>query len=246
MHEIVMCDAEQGTDKWLEDRLGKLTGSVCHPVFVASKNGFGEGAKTLAREICAERLTGRSISGTLCVDRESGDFVRKNIETGAMAWGKYHEDASRDLFNLQNNLSIAPIGFAYIKGLMVGCSLDGFQDRDGYRIGFEMKHYETKNCLELIEKPESFWASEKGVLTKEASQCIFNAWVMNLDEIHLVCRDPRLPSPLSEYFVKITKKGDELKELVSGYEKTAKEFLELVDKTYESFENIGLKILGLD
>lgn len=252
MHNIIFSNHPQGSKEWLNDRIGMLSGSVCHCIFTEPTKKdkeagieFSDGAMTLAREIVAERLTQRSINGTLYYNEEDG-FYRKQIETGAMIWGKYHENYSRLLINKKHNLNFQEVGFAMVEGIYAGCSLDGFHFEGNKRIGLEMKHYETKNVLDYIDNPNSLWINEKGKLTKEANQCIFNSWVMNLDEIYLVCRDPRLPSPLDEYFVEIHKSGEELKGLVEKCKELSLSFLEMVDNLYSKYENLSLNILGLD
>lgn len=238
-NNLIFNPFEQGTDEWLEARIAMLTGSECSVLdtYIESKKSFGKGAITLATKLATERLTLRSQDGTLYLDKNENNFVRKTPDTGAMLWGKLHENDSMQLFNEQYAFNYQKIGFIHIEGTYAGCSLDGV-DYD-YNSILEMKHYDSVKVIDFMLNPQHFW-------DHDGMQAIHNAWVFGASRVDLICRDPRLPSPLDKNFVLITKQGEELQELIHQYEIKANLFLKLVDDIYNKCESISLKILGLD
>lgn len=244
--KIIINNAPQGSDEWLAARVGMLTGTDAHALWVnpskkdqAAGIEWADGAQTLAMKIIGERMTKKSSEGTLC-KADDGEYFRKNIQTGAMTWGLDHEEDSRRMFNEKNGLNFESVGFASIEDMGVGCSVDGRDEEKNANL--EMKHYETHNVLALLKDPASFWnAGSEGDFkpTKEAAQCIHNAYVWDAASIYLIARDPRLPAPLNETFVVVEKHVDELRLLVSVYADRVRRFMNYVQKT-------ELKLLGLD
>ena len=190
---LIFHDVEQGSDEWHQLRSGVLSGSDAHLLMVKPRNKseqWSEGAKTLARKIVAERLLGKPLDGQLRLNRETGEFYTDNFESGAMAWGKYHEKESLILLNEQFDLNFKQVGFVETEGMKRGCSPDGYDDLG---IVLEMKHENTEKVIGYFDNPMELWDSHKW-------QCIHNMLELQCKEVILSARDPRLPEPLNNKF----------------------------------------------
>lgn len=248
-HELVFNGAPQGSEEWLQARVGMLTGTDASVLFVGNGKDWGVGAVTLARKLVAEMLTGQSQDLTLKVayrDLEingelikEGDFYYSDFETGVTKWGHVHEDRSRELILEQHGIQFEKLGFVSIKNKMVGVSPDGFSEQGGVRRVLEMKHPNTQKVIAYLD--------DRGLLFEEHQhQIIHEAYVLMADEVWLAARDPRLPDPLDSVFALEVIKGEKLQRLVEIYEQKVRSFIYYVKQLEKKINNIGLKVLGLD
>lgn len=133
---MIILDVEQGSDEWLEARLGLPTASEMHCLL---SNGrllppFGEGALTLLDRLAAERFTGLSASGfTGNSHTERGHVVEPIAVQAYIDSG--HASA----------MDVIEAGIMLAKG--VGASPDRLIGIDG---GLEIKSKAAKGMVTLL------------------------------------------------------------------------------------------------
>lgn len=167
--------AEQGTERWLLERLGHVTGSRFADVHAIGKTGkYLKSRETTITEIVLELLTGRP-----------GAMWTSN----ATDWGKQHEPLARMAYEAATGAFCTEVGFiVHPQHKQVGCSPDGLL---GNRKGYESKcpltptvHLETL----LNGMPEEHTAQVQGSM-----------WVCDCDEWDFVSFHPLFPAPMQLY-----------------------------------------------
>lgn len=133
---MIILDVEQGSDEWLEARLGLPTASEMHCLL---SNGrllppFGEGALTLLDRLAAERFTGLSASGFKGNDHTERGHVVEPIAVQAYV-DSGHASA----------MDVIEAGIMLAKG--VGASPDRLIGADG---GLEIKSKAAKGMVTLL------------------------------------------------------------------------------------------------
>ena len=104
-------DLQQGTDKWLNARLGRITGTSIHSLLVNGKteNGLGAGAITEMYRVINELITG-----------ELADDFGGNKYTN---FGNEYEPEAADEYENKNFVTLKKVGFVS-RGKWLGCSPD--------------------------------------------------------------------------------------------------------------------------
>ena len=133
---MIILDVEQGSDEWLEARLGLPTASEMHCLL---SNGrllppFGEGALTLLDRLAAERFTGLSASGFTGNSHTERGHVVEPIAVQAYV-DSGHASA----------MDVIEAGIMLAKG--VGASPDRLISTDG---GLEIKSKAAKGMVTLL------------------------------------------------------------------------------------------------
>ena len=133
---MIILDVEQGSDEWLEARLGLPTASEMHCLL---SNGrllppFGEGALTLLDRLAAERFTGLSASSFKGNDHTERGHVVEPIAVQAYV-DSGHASA----------MDVIEAGIMLAKG--VGASPDRLIGADG---GLEIKSKAAKGMVTLL------------------------------------------------------------------------------------------------
>ena len=152
---MIILDVEQGSDEWLEARLGLPTASEMHCLL---SNGrllppFGEGALTLLDRLAAERFTGLSASGFKGNDHTERGHVIEPIAVQAYI-DSGHASA----------MDVVEVGIMLAKG--VGASPDRLISSDG---GLEIKSKEAKGMVTLLRNGK--------IDPKHITQMQINMWV---------------------------------------------------------------------
>ena len=112
----IITSMEQGSQEWLEMRLGKVTASRMKDVLTNGRGGNpSKTAESYMIELIAERLTG-----------ESKPF----FENDAMRWGTETEPQARAMYELESGNDVEEVAFI-IKDEYVGVSPDGLIGKDG-------------------------------------------------------------------------------------------------------------------
>lgn len=101
---------EQGTDEWLDVRIGKFTGSSFYNLTSTSSD-------TELWKKAAERITGKR--------NDSDKFSNKHTERGHEL-----ETEARSMYELMNKCNVQEVGFIELDKY-VGCSPDGLIGDDG-------------------------------------------------------------------------------------------------------------------
>ena len=106
----IITSMEQGSQEWLEMRLGKVTASRMKDVLTNGRGGNpSKTAESYMIELIAERLTG-----------ESKPF----FENDAMRWGTETEPQARAMYELESGNDVEEVAFI-VKDEFIGVSPDG-------------------------------------------------------------------------------------------------------------------------
>ena len=177
----------QGSEAWLQDRLGKITSS-------RFKDAMGTPAKrkSYANDLIVERLYGES---------------KEVYESAAMRWGTANEDAARRQAEIRCGFLVDEIGFIiHPKHPFVGASPDGLIEFDE---GIEIKcPYNPINHLLC------FTDGMPEIHVPQVQGCM---WVTGRERWHFISYDPRAPEELRLYHQIIDRDQeliDELEEAV--------------------------------
>lgn len=175
--------ADQGTEAWMLERLGHITGSRFSDVSAIGKTGkFLKSRETAITEIVLELLTGRP--GAMWTSK-------------ATDWGKQHEPMARMAYEASTGEFCTEVGFiTHPQHKQVGCSPDGLL---GNRKGYESKcpltptvHLDTL----LNGMPEEHMAQVQGGM-----------WICDCDEWDFVSFHPLFPGPMQLY-IETVKRDD--------------------------------------
>lgn len=168
--------SKQGTDKWFEDRLGKVTASRISAVMA---EGSGATQKNYMAQLICERLTKK---------RE------QTFTSSAMQRGNELEQDAREIYILNNfDVEVVEVGFIdhpYIN--MAGASPDGFVNNDGL---IEIKCPNTSTHLDFLETSQP--KREYILQMQWQMMCTRRKWC------DFVSYDDRLPDNLSFKSVRV-------------------------------------------
>jgi hypothetical protein len=206
MSRYIVSPHAQGTHGWRMDRLGKVTGSCCAAVFATVKSGEAATRANLRMALVLERITQTPTPPTFS-------------ETADIAWGKEQEPFSRMAYELDRDLVIEEMGFAYLPTIAAGCSVDGLI-RDRGRLGFwESKSPKSKNHYEYLRA---------GTVPSEyMPQVLHNFWITGADFCDFQSYDPRMPEKLRTFIKRIERA--EVAERIEAHERGVLQFLMEVD-----------------
>lgn len=130
--EIIEC--QQGTQAWLEARMGIVTASEVHCVMANGRNG--EPSKT--RALYMRRLAAEIITGRPCAYFDGNDDTER---------GKELEPVIAEIYSQANSQIVTDVGF--IKNGRIGCSPDRLIGEDG---GLEIKSKRPYTQIEVLER----------------------------------------------------------------------------------------------
>ena len=108
---MIYREIEQGSDSWLQLRLGKCTASRVADVMAKTKTGVSASRGNYMIELALQRVTG---------------VIEPSFMNDAMQWGKDNEQTARTAFEVAHNVFVDQVAFVdhpTIKNF--GCSPDG-------------------------------------------------------------------------------------------------------------------------
>lgn len=208
MKPFTVIDAEQRSPEWFAARCGKLTGSCAADVFAKIKTGEAAARRDLRMRLVVERLTGQTQDGDGFV---SADMKRgTDLEPQAFA-----------AYEAETGTMVSRAGFLLHNDLPVGCSPDGvIGDYEGI---LELKVPRSATHLRYLRAP--------GVLPAEHVAQVHHAlFVTGAAFVDFCSFDPRFPSHLQVFLVRVTRESVDLK----AYELAIRLFLSEVDAEYQS------------
>ncbi len=162
---------EQGSEAWLQARLGKVTASRISDVVAKTKSGWGASRANYAAELIAERLCGSP----------NPRFVND-----AMRWGTEYEQEAADAYAWRVDANVDKCGFVHHPRIpMSGASPDRLVDSQGL---IEIKCPLTATHLDYLESEK---IPEKYILQMQWQMaCTGRLWT------DFVSYDPRLPEKM--------------------------------------------------
>lgn len=185
---IIVDDILQGSDEWLKERLGKVTGSMVSNVMSKGRGSSpSKLSETYMIELISETLTGKS---------------KPFFENEAMRWGTATEPQARDMYSIKNDfVDIREI--AYFKS---GDSLLGSPDGlVGERGLIEIKCPNTTTQIKRA-LTDDYSADYK-------SQIQFLLWISEREWCDFVSFDPRLDCAASYLSQRVYRDEEYIKDM---------------------------------
>lgn len=128
---------EQGSEAWLQLRLGKFTASEIHRLMGDCKRDMTEdelkafkekNPKSTAKQCVDPHLLSKGAMTYImevASERETGKPAKPFFENDAMRWGKEHEPSAKQLYSLAHDVEVLDAPFITYKEY-AGASPDGF------------------------------------------------------------------------------------------------------------------------
>lgn len=200
----VINNIEQGTDEWLELRLGKVTASRLADVM--SKGRGSAPSKTRQSymlQLAAEIMTGQP----------QDTFINQYMD-----WGNECEPQARAMYEFENFVDVEQVAFV-IASPWFGVSPDGLVGDNGL---LEIKCPKTTTQIERFLKgefPTTYKAQVQGqLLATEREWCDF------------VSFDPRINGDAQYFCVRVERDEKYIKELQAGINLFTEELQEMLNK----------------
>lgn len=199
MTENKYLNIEQGSESWLQIRLGKVTASRVADVLAKTKTGVSASRGNYLIELALQRVTG---------------VIEASYTNDAMQWGKDNEQTARTAFEVAHNVFVDQVAFVdhpTIKDF--GCSPDGI-------IG--------DSLLELKCPYQSavHWSYFKdGCPSKYYTQIQAQMSCTGAKSVWFVSFDPRMPTRSQLYIEEVMREEEFIKKL----EDEVKQFLNEVE-----------------
>lgn len=197
----IITGIDQGTDEWLELRLGVITASKFKDVMA---KGQGKTRKSYLYQLAAEIITGQ---------REES-FKNQHME-----WGNENEPAARAMYELEMSTDVVEVSFVKTDNPMIGCSPDGLVGDSGL---VEFK------CPKTTTQIETFLAGSMPKTHKPQVQG--QLWVCERDWCDFVSFDPRIDGVSGFFLERVNRDEKYIKELSEACDAFCNELLELTEK----------------
>jgi len=108
---MIYREVEQGSESWLQLRLGKCTASRVADVLAKTKTGVSASRGNYLIELALQRVTG---------------VIEPSFTNDAMQWGKDNEQTARTAFEVAHNVFVDQVAFVDHPTIPnFGCSPDG-------------------------------------------------------------------------------------------------------------------------
>lgn len=181
---------EQGSDEWLQARVGKVTASRVADVIAKTKTGWGASRANYMAELIAERLTGRPTD---------------KFTNAAMQWGTDTEPQARAAYEFFQDESVVQVGLVPHPTIKESAaSPDGYVGEDGL---VEIKCPNTATHIETVlggSVPAKYETQMQWQMA-----CTGRKWC------DFVSYDPRLPANLALFVARVNRDDSKIKELES-------------------------------
>jgi len=197
-----LIDCKQGSDQWLQERLGMATSSEFDKATASGR--AGNPSKTKFDYLCA-----------LLSERTTGNLVEK-YHNKYMQWGTDNEPAARSMYEFDTGSEVTEIGFVKT-GDNIGASVDGIVSDDGM---IEIKCKTSQNHIACILKnkcPSQHMKQIQGQL-----------WILGREWCDFVSFDPR--NPFRDILIVRVQRDEEfIKKLAAGVNEFVEELLRQED-----------------
>lgn len=194
-------DLIQGSDAWLEARVGSLGASRIAEAVARTKTGWGASRANLMAEMVAERLTGTP------ADR---------FTNAAMQWGTEKEPEARAAYEFLTDVDVAVVGIVRHPSIAgTHASPDGLVGGEGL---VEIKAPNTATHIETLLSQK---VAEKYVLQMQWQMCCTGrAWC------DFVSYDPRMPERMRLFIKRVVRD----QETIARLEKEVADFLKELEE----------------
>ena len=200
-------NAAQRSTEWFAARAGRLTGSMASDMLATIKSGEAAARRDYRLQLALERLTGN---------------IEQMKPNEYMQWGIDCEPEARAAYESRTGVLVRETGFLSHDTELAGCSLDG--DIDEFTGILEIKCPKSATHIEYLRGGK--------LPSKYAPQVTHNLWVTGAEWCDFVSYDPRLPSGLDFFIVRVLASDLDL----DGYEEKAIAFLAEVDALTSELE----------
>ena len=200
-------DVEQGSEAWLQARLGKVSASRMADVTARTRSGYGASRANYAAELIVERLTGTPA---------------ERYTNAAMAWGTEKEPDAKDAYCFLRDAEIVPVGLVLHPTIAMACaSPDGLIGDDGLievKCPLSATHIDTLLSETIPEKyvKQMMWQMA----------CTGRQWC------DFVSFDPRLPAEMQVFIRRVPRDNALILEL----EQETVKFLAEIDQTISKLQ----------
>jgi putative phage-type endonuclease len=204
---VKVLDVEQGSEAWLQARLGKVSASRMADVTARTRSGYGASRANYAAELIAERLTGTPA---------------ERYTNAAMAWGTEKEPDAKDAYCFLRDAEIVPVGLVLHPTIAMACaSPDGLVGDDGLievKCPLSATHIDTLLSETIPEKyvKQMMWQMA----------CTGRQWC------DFVSFDPRLPAEMQVFIRRVPRDNALILEL----EQETVKFLAEIDQTISKLQ----------
>ena len=185
--------ADQRTEEWFAERMGKATGSRIADIVRKTKSGPAASRKNYLAQLICERLTG---------------YREETFQSGAMAWGNDTEPQARTAYEFYRDAEVKGVGFIQHPRINEsGASPDGLVGNEGL---VEIKCPNTATHLETLRvgriAPDYIIQMQWQMACTDRSWCDF------------VSFDPRLPAAMQMFCQRIERDDERIADLESEVE----------------------------
>lgn len=214
MRSFDIIDAEQRSPEWKRARAGRLTASRAKDMLAVIKTGEAAARRDLRVQLVVERLTG---------EPQDDGYVNADMQRGM--------DLEGDAFAAYEALTgqiPSSCGFLAHQEHLIGCSPDGVLDDFGGLL--ELKVPRSATHLSYLRSG--------AVPAEHRAQLVHALWVTGAAYIDFLSFDPRFPSSLRTFYVRLQRDEKEIAE----YAKKALAFLVEVEtevSAVRSMSDIG-------
>lgn len=199
----------QGSQEWLNARLGKVTGSRMKDVMAKGKGGSESATRTnYMMELLAYRLTG---------------YAPPSYKNDAMQWGNDNEPFARSEYEIRNGVFVKEVGLIEHPSIaMFAASPDGLVGDDGL---IEIKCPNTATHIDFLRtgKPKTEYIHQMNA----QMACTGRKWV------DFVSYDPRMPDTICYKQIRIYRDDA----VIVAMEEEVKKFLAELDSLEEELNN---------
>ena len=191
---------KQGSEAWIQARLGRATASRIADVMAKTKSGYSASRENYMVQLALERITG--------VQADS-------YTNAAIQWGRDTEPLARAAYEVHAGVLVEEVGMIeHPRIAMAGASPDGYVGADGL---LEIKCPSSATHVNTLRsrKPSGEYVTQM----QWQMACTGRAWC------DFVSFDPRMPDGLQLFVTPIARDPDRIVEL----EREVELFLEQVD-----------------
>lgn len=203
MHEVNYIEVEQGSQEWLQSRLGKITASRAKDLMATVRYGEAAGYRNYKTELAVERITGK----------RAERYVTKQME-----YGTETESVAATMYQLQTGNIATVCGAFEIDGSNVLASPDRLVGDDGL---IEIK------CRELANHVESMLSDK--VPDEYYKQIQFQLWVTNRKWCDYVSYGDEMPENAQLFIKRIERDEEVINEIIERVEQIEDDITKLIE-----------------